>query len=51
MLGAFAFLTLVYKRQGEVPRRDFGVWFMDISKQGGKSYNYISWGETNCYLI
>lgn len=42
-LAAICVLTLVYKRQTEVPRRDWLVWFLDATKQGvGSSFGHFS---------
>lgn len=32
-LGAICILILIYKRQSEVPRRDWFIWFLDVTKQ------------------
>lgn len=44
--GCLAFLcigTLIIKRQNEVPRRDWYVWFLDVMKQGiGSSFGHFS---------
>jgi hypothetical protein len=35
--------TLIIKRQNEIPRRDWYVWFLDVTKQGvGSSFGHFS---------
>lgn len=42
LLAFFGLLSLWFKRQGEVPRRKFRTWFLDVSKQGlGACYAHI----------
>eukprot|EP01038_Epipyxis_sp_PR26KG_P009859 gene9859-13262_t len=46
-LGTVCIGTLVIKRQNEVPRREWYVWFLDVMKQGiGSSFGHFS----NIYL-
>ena len=37
-LGAICVLILIYKRQTEVPRRDWLIWFLDVTKQALGSF-------------
>jgi len=42
LLAAMALFSLYFKRMGEVPRRTFRTWFLDISKQAfGACYAHI----------
>ena len=43
VLGFMCIMTLVIKRQTEIPRRDWNVWFLDALKQGiGSSFGHFA---------
>lgn len=43
LLGITCIFALVIKRQNEIPRRDWYVWFLDVMKQGiGSSFGHFS---------
>jgi len=43
ILGFICISALVIKRENEVPRRDWYVWFLDVNKQGiGASFGHFA---------
>jgi hypothetical protein len=47
LLGSLCILTLIIKRQYEIPQRRLYIWFLDVTKQGvGSSFGHFS----NIYL-
>jgi hypothetical protein len=47
-LGVICILALVIKRNNEVPRRDWDVWFLDVMKQGTHVLHYDAYSNLIC---
>jgi hypothetical protein len=50
-LGVICILALVIKRNNEIPRRDWDVWFLDVMKQGTHVLHYDAYSKSYLYSL